>query len=568
MTTVMTATGPPQASGTQDPRYHEGMAHLQAGEWQQAIQCLAGLAADYPDDPAIERALEQADFKASLDETTRIRAKRWIFPWRRITVISLILVAIGVLAVQGGRLVQRQVAPALDQLQEEQRLAELEADAMAAFDRGEFVRAESLYQELLTAIPDHEGALQAVRQIAEDREVAGWYDEAVALESKGDYDGALERLTLVLGRNPRYRDAAQRVDDIKLQQDRDNLFAEAEADLEAGRVADAVSKYEQLRDRFAGYNRDVIADHLYEAYMQLGRSLIQQNPPATEGVSQALEYFGAALALQPRSSEPALEQQLAMLYLEGQARYLEGDWDEAIVRLQAVYDRRPGYLNGLVAAMLYEAYIRTGDELRDGSDLYLAYERYRQAAALSVEDTALASGRISQVVAALTPSPTPTPTPTNTPVPPTSTPKPKRKKPKPTSTPVPVVIPTKPATAWSGGVVYVLPNYGVTQLKGFTISRMGNLVGDIWLYYWWEGGAGAWTQSGWNDPGVNTPYAGDEQNWDFLVDGFPKAGVWRVCVVEHHGYKDCISNIVNVATTSTCDPGSGVNVVHITFQQN
>ncbi|MFC2023687.1 tetratricopeptide repeat protein, partial [Chloroflexota bacterium] len=334
----MTATGPPLASGTQDPRYLEGMAHLQAGEWPEAIHCFAGLARDYPDDPAVERALEQADFRASLDSSTRVRAKRWVFPWRRLVVVTLILLAVGALALQGGRMIQRQVAPALSQLQEEQRLAELEAEARAAFEHGEFLRAEPLYQELLTAIPDHEAALQALAQIAEDREIAAWYSEGLAFQEAGDYELALERYNSILVPRPRYRDVTQRIEDINLQQDRDDLFAEAEADLAAGRAGEAASKYEQLRERFANYNRDIIARHLYDAYMQLGHQLIEQDPPATEGVSQALESFGAALALEPRNPDPALEQQLAVLYLEGQTRYRESDWEAAIGRLQAVYD--------------------------------------------------------------------------------------------------------------------------------------------------------------------------------------------------------------------------------------
>ena len=68
---------------------------------------------------------------------------------------------------------------------------------------------------------------------------------------------------------------------------------------------------------------------------------------------------------------------------------------------------------------------------RDG-DVPLAYEQFRKAAALPVDDVALADGRISQIVPLLTPTATPTDTPTPTP---TFTPT-------PTDTPTP--IPTPP----------------------------------------------------------------------------------------------------------------------------
>ncbi len=92
------------------------------------------------------------------------------------------------------------------------------------------------------------------------------------------------------------------------------------------------------------------------------------------------------------------------------------------------------------------------------------------------------------------------------------------------------------------------------------------MLGDIWLHYWAEGFEGAWTQSEWTDPGINTSYEGDERNWEFSIDGYAKAGVWRVCIVPFYGQTDCVSNIISAATSSDCQ--SGIQVVHVVFRQN
>ncbi len=129
------------------------------------------------------------------------------------------------------------------------------------------------------------------------------------------------------------------------------------------------------------------------------------------------------------------------LYLDGQARFEAGQWAGAIAPLRTVFDQRPDYLRGTVAGMLYEAYLRSGDGYRDAEepDCGLAYERYGQAAALPVADTAVAEARQQAVAYCVTPTqhahgdahadeytrpPTATAWPTWTPIPPTAAPTP------------------------------------------------------------------------------------------------------------------------------------------------
>ena len=66
--------------------------------------------------------------------------------------------------------------------------------------------------------------------------------------------------------------------------------------------------------------------------------------------------------------------------------------------------------------LLYDAYVRSGDEHKGLGDAYLAYELYRKASELPLGDVAWAKGRMLYIEPFLTPTPTPTITPTPRPL--------------------------------------------------------------------------------------------------------------------------------------------------------
>ena len=165
-----------------------------------------------------------------------------------------------------------------------------------------------------------------------------------------------------------------------------------------------------------------------------------------------------------------------------------------------------------------------------------------------------------------TPRPTSTqPRPTDTPVQPTDTPRPTATQaPPPTQT-----APPPPQFPWRGQVVGTFSNCALTRVMGLTLDRNGGIAGDIWVHWWAEGWDGAWGRSTW---GVNEGLPGldDSSNWDGILDTYPKAGTWYVCVVPAEGSKDCISTTVTAETTADpCAPESGgIQIVRIVFRQN
>jgi tetratricopeptide (TPR) repeat protein len=413
----MTVASDELPTGHEGRGYREGLAHLQAGEWKEAIRCFEAVLREDPNNQAAQQALDDARFKAGIDATTHVRAKRWIVPWRAIILRLLVIVAIVMVAVAVFRLVNRQFAPALAQAAELRQQRELLADGNARLEAGDVDAAEAAYTELLAKVPDHREALAGLAQIKTARELDTLYKQAVSLQESGQFEPALRLLTDLSVKSPTYRDVSIRIATIKRQQEVDQLLAGAEADFQAGRDSDALAKYLQIRALNEAYQRDLVASRTFELYMRLGSALIEGEDPAPEDVPAAEDYFSKALALQPRNTNAAAEQRLARQYLAAQADSRANAWERAAAELEAIYAERPGYLGGKVIAPLYDAYIRNGDGYRASQDCAYAYEQFRKASELPVADRSLAISRLEETRPCITPTPTPTDTPTSTPIP-------------------------------------------------------------------------------------------------------------------------------------------------------
>jgi tetratricopeptide (TPR) repeat protein len=404
-----------------NPRYRESLAHLQAGEWQEAIRCFEALQREYPDSAVVQQALEDARFKASIDASSRVRAKRWIVPWRPI-VFRVLVVALVVLGVYVGYLlINRQVAPALAQAQAERHQQQLLAEGNASLTANDLDTAQARYTELLALVPDQKEAQDGLAQIKTARDLEALYQQAVDLQKAGQFEAALGALTELSVRSPAYRDVAIRIATIKKQQELDALFAAAEADYQAGRETDALAKYEQLKALNSGYQGELVASRMFDLYMKLGNALIKGDQPRAEDVPVAADYFSKALTLQPRDTQALLEQKLVDLYLSAQNDYRAGNWQGAVSQFETLYAQRPDYLGGQGIEPLYDAYIHAGDDYRTSDDCAYAYEQYRKAGALPLPDRSLALSRLEETRSCLTPTPTPTNTPTPT-LMPTATP--------------------------------------------------------------------------------------------------------------------------------------------------
>jgi TolB protein len=350
----------------------------------------------------------------------------------------LILLGIGYLSYRSYELLKDPIEQVMADSRERRNLLQLRADCRSLSAGGKWGEAKSCWEEFLIVVPGDERALEALEEIAEEQEIEALYQQAVSLQESGDLEAALERFNELASRRVRYKDMSQRVSVILTQQNIDSLFDQAETAYEEERLHEAVLLFEEIRTRDVSYQRDLVADRLYELYVAQGREIIYHDAPGTLGVAQAIDFFRDALTLKPRGTAAAQEIEWATQYSRGEAHYEAGNWSQAIAQLRGVYEDRPNYLGGRVATQLYEASISLGDQYLGAGDCALAFEFFQQAEALPVDDTTLATSRKEAARPCITPSPTPTftPTPSSTPTAsPTATVTPTRPPPSPTAPP-------------------------------------------------------------------------------------------------------------------------------------
>lgn len=450
----MTASASYDTLGRDDPLYREALTHVQAGEWPAAIKALETLKARHPEGGAwIDTALEDVRFKAKLDSKAHVRPKQSFVRWRPLLIRGLIIALLAVVVILGVQFISGLVSGPLRIAQENRSKAALLASAQQLLAANELDAAEAKFNEYLGRASESEGAEARAGkdEIQRRRGLVVICGEANALYESDDPTAwlqAREKYQSVQGQENVPCDATLRIGELNGRLQTQELATAADAAYQAGECPSAVELYLALRTEDSGYNRSLADERLFDCYVRLGRAITDQDPPALERISEALNYLTKALEIRPRDADVQGEQRLAGLFLSAQQAAEAGRWDEAAQRYEAIYTSRPGYLGGSVAPPLYDAYIRNGDSFRDSGDCAMAYDYYRRAAALNTRDRALALARQESIRVCLTPTLTPTITPTPSPI--------------PTATPyvyvpptaIPSATPPAPLASYRGQVVF------------------------------------------------------------------------------------------------------------------
>lgn len=433
-----------QTSG--DPKYQQALTAFQTGQWQQAIPLLEELAQQHPDDARITRMLEDARFKASIEDTIRVREKRWVISWRSLLLRMLMVGALVALLALGFALIRVRVMPTLDDMQEQRRQTQLLTRGQEALARGDLETAASYFENLLTLVPEQPEALAGLEQIAHERTLLSLYNDALAAEKSGDDTTALARYADLQVTAPGYRDVSSRIENLRKQQDLAKLYDQATTLQRLGLEPEAMTALRQIQDLDINYRRSEVSDQLFTLNFKQGQRIVEQQPPVPARAAEALDYFNAALALRPNDPQALTEARLLVNFMRGREAYEGEYWQEAVNRLGAIYTERPQYFGTTTLSMLYVALVRLG-EATMGSDLIYAYDLFRQACQLPLPDTVAACARASDLIVLMTP--TATPTVTSTPAPtPTPGPSPSAT---PTATPLPL-------TAYRNKIVFKADN--------------------------------------------------------------------------------------------------------------
>lgn len=450
----------------QDPRYREGLAHMQAARWAKAIESFLLLTRDYPESVLAARALEEAQFKSELDARNTIKAKPAnAIDVRKWAMRLVLVVLLGVIVWQGVPFVTGTVLPYIRLQRLTSQVNELVVAGNTALKAENLDAAEGSYAQVVSlagAYPVGEGqaspfsrqvsvAEDGLAQIAIHREVIALYEEGVKYQEQSRIREALEVLKEVSRRWPGFQDVDERIAQIEGQVSLEDMLTDGEALRQAGLYVESLAVYQEIQRTSLSFRRELVTSRLYELYVAAGKQLLRTWFPdrdIRDVYAEAQGYFKEALTLQPKSEEVAAEQRLVAEYEAAEGLYFEARWAEAVEALGAVYDVAPDYVGGHLAELLYDALIHRADELREAGDTYEAYALYQRAASLPVPDRTMAQGGMAAIDALFLPTPTPGPTATQAPQTPT---------PRPTRRPAsgPTAVPTGvPLSTYRGKIVF------------------------------------------------------------------------------------------------------------------
>ena len=127
---------------------------------------------------------------------------------------------------------------------------------------------------------------------------------------------------------------------------------------------------EQIRDIDPG-NADA-EEKLFAAHFNFATQFVKDGQ-----LEEAVAHFDQAIQLRPEYLPAQEARELAIAYLKGSESHRQGNWAEAIVSLEKVYQRDQRYQE--VGPLLYEAHWQQGAALQEGGQLAEALGEYRRA---------------------------------------------------------------------------------------------------------------------------------------------------------------------------------------------
>lgn len=485
-----------------DELYQQSLAYLQRGQWEQAMEAIQRLQQRYGEASEVEALLQEARFKATLDrETPALERLSWHEQWVRWRplVLSFLLGVLVLAALAAGVLMyQQRILPARLARQEEIRLAQLRQEGQFYLAARQYDQAIQAFQDLLAEVPDDQVARQGIAAAEERRQLEALHQRATELLEMGEWKTALHVMDQIQARKPDYGGLAEERALAEKQLQLKAAFEAAEATYRMGDWEQAQLQYEGLRALDQSFERAVVTEHLFQAYLQRGRELVATAGESVAPVKEACELFAKALVLRPGEPQAVAERHWAETYIEGRQAYEGEEWERAAEALGQLYADQPDYLEGRVALLLYQAYLRKGQAYEAQADLSEALGQYQRALEVRGVDHSEAEARI----VALGPTPTPTPAPVETP------------------TPTPTV---QPLPGWPFDLTFMgaRPDCAGTGVRGVIRDQNGLPLQGVEVRLWNSAGE-SWTSS---------PSDVDGQ-YQIVVANEPLEDTWTACVVE------------------------------------
>lgn len=434
-----------------DHLYAEGMAYYQRRQWRQALAAFTRLQEIQPQRQGVAALIDELNWFIQLEEMAPERRAqeppggappsrlRWL-PWAISFVILVAAVAV-ILLVAGDRFIN---SPP------NQDLVELYNEGQSQLAIGNYNGAVDSFQRILAIDATDIGAQAGLNQALLLRDLSEKYSKAQEAIAAEDWADARVQLDAIIAVYPTYEDVDQLQEFVIRQQELEDLFTSATNSYDASNWAEAIQLFEEIRASDETYRADAIQEFLFVSYLEEGEGLVVVEGVTLDAVRKAIRFFNAALTIHPDNQRAAEDRQLASLAETGIRAADRADWNAVIENLEPVYEKQPEYAGGLVACLLYRAYVSRAELESEQGNYFIALNYAQKALKIepppACEDRELAQNIEQAILLALaTPTPTSTATATPTPTPlPTATSTPT---PRPTATATPTPLPTNTPTA-------------------------------------------------------------------------------------------------------------------------
>jgi tetratricopeptide (TPR) repeat protein len=379
----------------QHPLYGIAMQHFQEGNWRAGLKEVESLIQLFPVEQELRSLRHEFNFKARLDHLEigdraaegRLRIRRLVLRLGAAGVIAI--TAYLALSTYSGWM-RQQVTVARERVEREIQVATisaLERDVEALMVAGRLAEAKAAVDEIALLDPSFPGLTELSTELTGALELSNQYDDAMQRIDRGDWLGAQSVLQQLAAVVPNYRDITIQLTYIERQTMLDNLLSAGEASFTRGAWEEAVAAFETMRTVHPQYEPEFIEDRLFESYVNAARSVLIGQADSLAALEVAEGHFRRALALRPQDPNIKRERELAGLYLKAQDDFEQGQWSGVIEALEIVIAVDPSYAQGTARQTLFDAYAARGD-FQISVHLYEgALSDYERAAALAEQDS-------------------------------------------------------------------------------------------------------------------------------------------------------------------------------------
>jgi len=446
----------PDGNEQADHLYAEGMAYYQRRQWRQALAAFSRLQEMEPQRQGIGALIDESNWFIQLEEMAPERRERepeggitsnklkWL-PWLLSFLILVAATAI-ILFVAGDRIFN------LPGRGPDPGLVELYNEGQSQLAVGNYDGAVNAFEQILAIDSDDIGARAGLTQAKLLRDMAREYSAAQNAIVAEDWGAAKQHLETIISVYPTYEDVNELQDFVGHQQDLSDLYTAASDAYNASAWGETIHLFEGIRERDETYRTETIQEFLFVSYLEEGERLIEEQSDDRNAVRQSLRFFNAALTIHPDNQRASENRQLAALFESGVLASEREDWNAVIEKLEIIYEQQPTYGGGLVACLLYKAYVALAVEESEQGNYHASLDYAQQALALELPPRCDDKGEAHNIEQAIllalaTPTPTSTATATHTPTPlPTATP---TLTPRPTNTSTITPIPPTPTQTFT-----------------------------------------------------------------------------------------------------------------------